>query len=106
MIGRLWRGQCSALKADAYEQHLRQTTLPDLSDIDGYRGAYVLRRQNGGRVEFVVLTLWNSLDAVRVFAGDQHVKAVVPPDAAMLLTSFDEEAAHYEIVVYSTDPGN
>jgi heme-degrading monooxygenase HmoA len=98
VIGRLWHGTCVAGNADAYEDHLRQATLPALHEIAGYEGGYVLRREAGDEVDFVVLTLWGSLEAVRAFAGDDLERAVVPPEAERLLLRFDERAVHYEVV--------
>jgi heme-degrading monooxygenase HmoA len=98
VIGRLWRGTAQRENADAYVAHLERETLPALPGIEGHLGAYVLRRELGAEVEFVVLTIWESLDAVRAFAGDDYETAVVPPEARRLLTSFDERVAHYEIV--------
>jgi ubiquinone/menaquinone biosynthesis C-methylase UbiE/heme-degrading monooxygenase HmoA len=97
MIGRLWQGTCAPTDADAYEDHLRRATLPALRQIAGYEGGYVLRREAGGGVDFLVLTLWVSLDAVRAFAGDDCELAVVPPEAERLLTHFDQRALHYDV---------
>jgi heme-degrading monooxygenase HmoA len=96
MIGRLWRGSAEAGTADAYVEHLRRSTLPELQNIAGYRGAYVLRRDEQRAVEFLVLTLWESLDAVRRFAGDEQEHAVVPPEARRLLQRWDDRVIHYE----------
>jgi heme-degrading monooxygenase HmoA len=78
MIGRFWQGTCAPADADAYVDHLRRATLPALREIAGYEGGYVLRREASGGVDFLVLTLWASLDAVRAFAGDDYGLAVVP----------------------------
>ena len=99
MIGRLWRGWASPDGAPAYEEHLRAATFPALARIDGHEGAYALRREAGSEVEFVVLTLWRSLDAVRAFAGDDYQVAVVPPEARRSLTRFDETVDHFEVAV-------
>jgi heme-degrading monooxygenase HmoA len=98
VIARLWRGTALRENADAYVAHLERETLPDLPGIEGHLGAYVLRRELGDEIEFAVLTLWDSLDAVRAFAGDEYETAVVPPEARRLLTRFDERVAHYEVV--------
>jgi heme-degrading monooxygenase HmoA len=100
MIGRIWHGWASRENADAYEQLLRAEVLPGIGHrVEGYRGAYVLRRESGDEVEFVTVTLFDSLDAVRAFAGEDHEVAVVPPEARRLLARFDERSAHYETVV-------
>jgi heme-degrading monooxygenase HmoA len=99
VIARIWHGTADAARADAYVAHLREHTFPQLSAIAGHRGGYVLRRVSGGMVEFTVITLWDSLDAIRHFAGDDPEKAVVPSAAAELLASYEARAAHWEIVL-------
>jgi len=77
--------------------------FPALAAIDGHKGAYLLRRAVGGatqdeEIEFVVLTLWDSMEAVRRFAGDTPDKAVVEPEARAVLSSFDDLVTHFEVV--------
>ena len=98
MIARWWRGWTTRTNADAYEELLRTTILPGIHRIAGYRGAELLRREVGDEVEFATLTLWESLEAVRAFAGEDYETAVVPPAAQALLERFDERSAHYELV--------
>ena len=83
MIVRLWRGWTTAPNADAYETLLRDQILPGIRQrrIDGFRGIELLRRAAGEEVEFVTLMWFDSLDAVRAFAGADHEVAVVPPPA-------------------------
>ena len=71
--------------------------LPAIRRIDGYLGAYLLRGDAGREVEFVTLTLWESLDAIQAFAGEDYAVAVVPPDARRLLERFDERSQHFEV---------
>jgi len=99
MISRLWRGWTTFDNADAYEELLRTKILPGIHRVDGYKGAYLLRRDVEDRVEFVTLTLWESMDAVRAFAGEDHEVAVVPPEARQLLSKFDRRSKHYETVI-------
>jgi heme-degrading monooxygenase HmoA len=99
MIVRHWRGRTRADNASAYLDHLRTETLPRLRAIEGHRDAYVLRREAGEEVEFVVLTLWDSLESVRAFAGDDYEAAVVPPAARRVLTSFDDRVLHYDVAI-------
>jgi heme-degrading monooxygenase HmoA len=99
MIGRLWHGSAKPEHADAYERLLRAEVLPGIHHIDGHRGAFLLRRERGERVEFVTLTLWETLEAVRAFAGDDYEAAVVLPEARALLDEFDERSAHYEVLI-------
>jgi heme-degrading monooxygenase HmoA len=103
MIGRLWHGSARPEHADAYERLLRAEVLPGIHGIEGHRGAFLLRRERGERVEFVTLTLWETLDAVRAFAGDDYEAAVVLPEARALLDEFDERSAHYEVLIEPDD---
>ena len=68
------------------------------SAIDGFAGASLLKQDRPNDVEFLVLTRWTSLDAIRAFAGDDIRKAVVEPEAAVLLASFDPTVEHFEVV--------
>jgi heme-degrading monooxygenase HmoA len=99
MVGRLWRGWTTARDAPAYLAHLREATFPELGRLDGFRGSYALRRETDDGVEFVVLTLWRSLDDVRGFAGGDYEAAVVPPKARRVLARFDERVSHYEVAL-------
>ena len=99
MIARVWHGwAASGENADRYEALLRAEILPGIHGIEGYAGAYLLRRETDGEAEFVTVTLWESLDAVREFAGADHEAAVVPAEARALLDRFEERSAHYEIL--------
>ena len=99
MIGRRWHGWTEAGNADDYEDLLRTTVLPGIRRVEGYCGAYLLRRGVEAGVEFVTLTLFDSLDAVRAFAGEDHEVAVVPAEARELLAKFDARSVHYDIVL-------
>jgi heme-degrading monooxygenase HmoA len=99
MIGRIWHGWTTIDNADAYEELLRTKVLPGIHKVDGYRGAYVMRRYVEDGVEFVTLTLFDSLDAVRAFAGSDYETAVVIPEAEALLSTFDKTSAHYDIAI-------
>ena len=98
MIARIWNGSTTTGSASSYEAHLRDHTFPGLSAIHGYCGGYVLSREGGtDRVQFTVITLWDSLDAIRRFAGDDAEAAVIPAEAQALLTSFDTRASHWNV---------
>jgi heme-degrading monooxygenase HmoA len=99
MIARVWRGIAMPETVHDYLQHLQDTVFPELSSINGYRGASVLRRDSDAGVEFTVQTLWESLDAIRQFAGDQVETAVVAPAAQSLFRSYDRTVTHYEVVL-------
>jgi heme-degrading monooxygenase HmoA len=98
MIMRMWKAQATRSGADEYIQHATKKVFPKIRGIEGYRGEYLLRRGVDDGVELVVLTLWESMDAVRRFAGTEPDRAVVDPEAKAVLTSFDEHVAHYEVV--------
>jgi Antibiotic biosynthesis monooxygenase len=95
MITRIWRGWTAAHDADAYERFLLTDLLPSMRDIPGFRGAEVLRRPDGDEVAFVTLTRFDSLDAIRAFAGDDYEVPVLEPEALALLVRYDERALHY-----------
>jgi uncharacterized protein YciI/heme-degrading monooxygenase HmoA len=98
MILRVWRGRSTAERASEYVQHAATKVFPALSAIEGHCGAYLLRRAVDGVIEFLVLTFWDSMAAVRRFAGAHPEKAVVEPEARAILTSFDASVGHFEIV--------
>ncbi|SRR5258706_6484670 len=98
MIARTWRGvEESNEKARAYLRHLEDKVLPALQKIPGHRGVRVLRREDSGRVEVLVMTFWDSMDAVRRFAGADPERAVVEPEARAVLADFDDFVRHYEV---------
>lgn len=98
-IVRLWKGRATAAKAGDYVRHASETVFPQIQSIPGHRGAFLLRRSVADGVEFLVLTLWASMDAVRKFAGPDAEKAVVEPAARAALSDFEETVTHYEVVV-------
>lgn len=98
-VGRLWRGRTSFANAHAYQEHLRKATLPAMREIDGFHGAYVLKRIDSEDVEFITLTLWASQDAIHAFAGRDAERAVIPPAAEQVLKHWDERVIHYEIAL-------
>ena len=97
MIARTWRGWTRAEDADDYVAYLRETGMHEYRTTPGNRGAWILRRPQGGRVEFVTLSFWDSMDAVRAFAGDDPKRAVFYPDDARFLVERDETVDHYEL---------
>lgn len=99
MISRLWHGWTKRENADAYETLLRNEVLPGIHRVPGFKGAQLLRREaQKDEVEFVTITLFDSLDAVKEFAGEDYDVAVVPPEARKLLAHFDARSAHYETI--------
>jgi heme-degrading monooxygenase HmoA len=103
MIVRIWRGLAEKARADAYHRHVTQTVFPSLKELAGYRGASLLRREVGERVEFLAVTHWESLDSIKSFAGPDVDKAIVEPEGRAVLAEFDDFARHYE-VAFTSDP--
>jgi len=99
MIARHWRGWTKPEDADSYEGLLRETVLPGLKKIAGYRGGYVLRSEGRDETEFVVVNLFDSLEAVKKFAGPDYAVAVFEPEARELLSKIEPVARHYEVRV-------
>ena len=99
MIARMWRGWTESRNANAYEQVFRTIVLPELEAVTGCSDAYLLRRELADEVEFLALTIFESLSAIRDFAGQDYEIAVISPEAKQVLKRFEERAAHYEIVV-------
>jgi heme-degrading monooxygenase HmoA len=96
VITRMWRGWARSDQADRYEQHYRSEVVATLGQVPGFRGARLLRRRIGEETEFVSLTLFDDLDAVRGFAGPDYETAVVAEEAREVLIRFDERVRHYE----------
>ena len=97
MIVRVWKGQSTAENVSAYLQHVTRSVFPSLKNIAGFRGSYVLRRDIEGGVEVVVATIWDSMSAVRKFAGEEPERAVVEPQARILLTRYEDTVRHFEV---------
>lgn len=99
MICRIWHGWTTPANADAYEELLRAEIFHGIArrEIPGYRGIELLRRTDRELVEFVTMMWFDSIDAVRAFAGPDYDLAVVPPAARALLHRFDDRSTHYEM---------
>ena len=98
MIVRMWRGSVDKAKKDAYVVYLNETGLKDYAAVDGNEGAWLLCRERGEKVEFVTVTVWRSMDAIRAFAGDPPEKARYYPADKDFLDYFEPEVEHYELI--------
>ena len=98
MISRHWGAVLHREHAAHYIAHLQTETFPKLRTIPGFVDATINRRESSEGVEFVVITRWQSMDAIRAFAGADAEVAVVPPKAQSMMLSFDARARHYEVV--------
>lgn len=96
MIARLWHGYTKPEDAPTYHEMLLTSILPGIHRIPGYKGSYVLQKEGKNEVEFVTITFWESLDAIREFAGADYERCVIVPEAAPLLIRHDEKSTHYE----------
>lgn len=108
MIARIWRGRATVENAPHYEEHVTARVFPSLASLPGHQGGYLLRRESEGEVEFLALTMWDSLDAIKRFTGANPDVAVVEPEARAILSSFDDFARHYRVAnaVGSAAPRN
>ena len=99
MISRIWHGYTTPLNADAYETLLKEEIFIGIRGrrIPGFREIQLFRRELGAEVEFITVMWFDSLDAVRAFAGPDHEACVVPPKARAVLSRFDERSQHYEV---------
>ena len=101
MIARIWRGWTTPENAEAYQRIVSQEVLPSIAarDLHGYHGAYLLRRRVDDEVEFATILLFDTLEQVRAFAGEDYEAAYVPPRARAVLARFDHRSAHYETLL-------
>jgi hypothetical protein len=99
MIARHWKGWTKRENADAYEALLKEKVLPGLRKDSDYRGGYVLRSDGPEETEFVVVNLFDSIEAVRRFAGEDYTVATFEPEAMLLLSRKEAFAMHYEVRV-------
>jgi heme-degrading monooxygenase HmoA len=98
VISRHWRCLAHLDRAQDYVAHLRTETFPALRKIPGFIDASILSRPVGTGVEFLVVTRWESLDAIAKFAGQDAEAAVVPAKAAAMMVEYDRRARHFEVM--------
>ena len=99
MIARIWRGRTAAALADAYVDYLLATGVADYGAVPGNRGVRVLRRTEGEVAEFLVVSYWESMEAIRGFAGEDAATAVYYPEDDRFLLEREPTVAHYEVVI-------
>jgi len=98
VIARIWRGAVRREDSDEYVDYLRATGLPEYRATPGNRGAWILRRDEGDRTEFVTLSFWESMASVEGFAGPDPERAVFYPEDERFLVERDLAVAHYELL--------
>ena len=97
MIARTWRGVVRRTDAEEYAAYIRETGFAEYAATEGNRGAWMLRRDESDRTEFITLSFWESEDAIRAFAGDDIEAAVLYPEDERYLIG-ESTVAHYEVV--------
>jgi heme-degrading monooxygenase HmoA len=105
MIVRTWSATADAAGAVNYSRYFDGTLLPELRELPGFNGAYLLRRDLGenGTVQLTAHTFWESPQAIRAFAGDDITVSVVEPEARAMLLHFDRIATHHSVIVDAVD---
>ena len=99
MIARIWKGRTRKSQSDRYMEYMQTTGVPDLRATDGNRGVYVLRRIDGDEAEFTFISLWESIEAIRRFAGEEIERAVYYPEDRDYLLALDPKVTHHEVLV-------
>jgi heme-degrading monooxygenase HmoA len=97
MIARIWSGAVRSGDADVYADYIRDTGFAEYGRTAGNRGAWLLRRDEGDRTEFMTLSLWESVDAIRAFAGDDIEAAVLYPEDERYLIGGESAVTHYTV---------
>jgi heme-degrading monooxygenase HmoA len=97
MIARTWRGTVHRADADEYVEHIRETGFAEYGQTPGNVGAWLLRHDDGDRTEFITMSLWDSVDAIRAFAGDDIDAVVLYPEDARYLVG-ESTVTHYQVV--------
>jgi heme-degrading monooxygenase HmoA len=101
MVIRMWHGRVPSPKAPAYREFLNRRAIPDYQAIPGNISVYILERQEGEVTHFVTLTYWESLDAIKGFAGEEVERAKYYPEDKDFLLEYEPAVVHYEIVGHS-----
>lgn len=103
MIARMWCGWAPSATADDYQRHYETDVAEHLREVPGFRGARLLRQQDGDEVRFTSIVFFTGMDAVRGFAGDEPGVAVLEDAARRVLTHWDERVTHHEVAVDLTE---
>ena len=103
MIARTWHGRVPAAKAEAYHGYLLRTGIADYRATPGNRGVLVQRRVEGDVAHFTLTTLWDSLDSIRAFAGEDHERARYYPEDDDYLLEREAWVAHGEVLTFVAD---
>ena len=101
LIVRTWSATASPIGAEDYSRYFAETLLPQLRELSGFGGAYLLRRDldQDGTIELTAHTFWESREAIRAFAEDDIAVAIVEPEAQAMLLDFDRSATHRSMII-------
>ena len=105
MIARIWTGTVRSADAAEYADYIRATGFAEYGQTPGNRGAWLLQGERGATTEVIALSLWDSADAIRAFAGDDIEAAVLYPEDERFLVDGQSAIAHYEVVDHFAGPG-
>jgi heme-degrading monooxygenase HmoA len=97
VIARIWKGTVRRTDGDAYADYIRETGFTQYAETPGNRGAWMLRRDDGERTEFITFSLWESVEAIKAFAGDDIEAAVYYPEDDRYLVERDATVLHYDV---------
>jgi heme-degrading monooxygenase HmoA len=103
MIIRLWRGKTALEKADEYEILMKKLAIPDYSSAEGLQMYFFTRNDHSDYAEFLLITHWESIEAVKRFAGDDYTRAKYYEEDKEFLLDFPEEVEHYEVFASSSN---
>jgi heme-degrading monooxygenase HmoA len=98
VIARTWRGWTRREDSDAYVEYLQATGIPEYRSTPGNLSAYILRRDDGDRTEFVALSFWDSLDSIKAFSGEPVDRAVFYPEDDRFLVDRETTVSHFEVI--------
>jgi len=98
VIARMWHGRVPTARAAAYRQFVNGRAIPDYRSVPGNISVHILERAEGDVTHFITMTFWESLDAIRGFAGDDLEKAKYYPEDAEFLLEYEPRVVHYEVV--------
>jgi len=99
MIARQWVGETLKFDADTYGKYLEETGVKEIRATKGNEGVWLMRRVHEGRAEFVVISMWDSLESIKALTGEEYEKAVYYPDEKQFLLNLSPHVLHYEVLV-------
>jgi hypothetical protein len=97
MISRHWIGIVKADRVSDYLFHLEKTVMPNLNSNKGLKNAYYLKREVKDGTEFLIVTEWDNVESIKLFAGENYEQAIVDPYAKSMMITFDKKVRHYTI---------